>query len=123
MRLQRVSALPLRRVTDAETSSDDATVAIRTNDAVVFYRTADLTSAKPRGITVSLRALKEPQGEGVAVDADGLVLSDRGRVACGQLECAALHVAEVRRPVKGRPTFVRLPAIQQGAPQPGPRLP
>jgi len=73
MTLERVSELPLRRVTDAETSPDGATVAIRTNDAVVFYRTADLTSAKPQGTTVSLRALKEPQGEGVAVDAHGLV--------------------------------------------------
>ena len=73
MTLERVSELPLRRVTDAETSSDGATVAIRTNDAVVFYRTRDLTSAKPQGTTVSLRALKEPQGEGVAVDANGVV--------------------------------------------------
>lgn len=73
MKLERVSELPLRRVTDAETSPDGATVAIRTNDAVVFYRTADLASAKPQGTTVSLRTLKEPQGEGVAVDANGLV--------------------------------------------------
>ena len=73
MMLERVTSLPLRRVTDAETSSDGAWVAVRTNDAVVFLRTADLTSVKPQEMTVSLRGLKEPQGEGVAIDANGLV--------------------------------------------------
>ena len=73
MTLQRVTSLPLRRVTDAETSSDGAWVAIRTNDAVAFHRTADLARGKSGSLTMSLRALKEPQGEGVAVDADGMV--------------------------------------------------
>ena len=73
MMLERVTSLPLRRVTDAETSSDGAWVAVRTNDAVVFFPTADLTRVKPQEMTVSLRGLKEPQGEGVAIDANGLV--------------------------------------------------
>jgi hypothetical protein len=73
MTLERVTELPLRRVTDAETSSDGAWVAIRTNDEVGFYRTADLTSGKTQGVTASVRPLKEPQGEGVALDGNGMV--------------------------------------------------
>lgn len=71
--LERVAELPLRRVTDAETSADGEWVAVRTNDELAFYRTADLTRGKPDGVTMSLRPLKEPQGEGVAVDAGGMV--------------------------------------------------
>ena len=71
--LERVGALPLRAVTDAETSVDGAWVAVRTNDALALYRTADLTRGKANGITTSLRPLKEAQGEGVALDAGGLV--------------------------------------------------
>ena len=73
MTLERVAPLALRRVTDAETSSDGAWVAIRTNDAVVFYRSADLVRGKAQGVTMSLRSLKEAQGEGVALDAGGMV--------------------------------------------------
>ena len=40
--LQRIGQLGLEAVTDAETSSDGAFVAVRTSDEVVFYRTADL---------------------------------------------------------------------------------
>jgi hypothetical protein len=73
MTLERVTELPLRRVTDAETSTDGAWVAIRTNDEVVFYRTAELTGGQPHGVTASVRPLKEPQGEGVALDGNGMV--------------------------------------------------
>jgi hypothetical protein len=73
MTLERVTSLPYRRVTDAETSSDGAWVAIRTNDAVGFHRTADLVRGKSGSLTMPLRALKEPQGEGVALDANGMV--------------------------------------------------
>jgi hypothetical protein len=71
--LERVGALPLRRVTDAETSVDGAWVAVRTNVDVAFYRTADLARGKNEGVTMPLRALKEAQGEGVAMDAAGMV--------------------------------------------------
>ena len=73
MTLERVTSLPFRRVTDAEASSDGAWVAIRTNDAIAFHRTADLVRGKSGSLTMSLRALKEPQGEGVALDANGMV--------------------------------------------------
>jgi hypothetical protein len=73
MALQRVAELPLRQVTDAEASPDGAWVALRTNDDVVFYRTADLIDGHRQGVTASVRPLKEPQGEGVALDGNGMV--------------------------------------------------
>jgi hypothetical protein len=77
--LERVADLPLKRVTDAETSVDGAWVTVRTNEDVVFYQTADLVRGKADGVTVSVRALKEPQGEGVALADDGtLYLTSEG---------------------------------------------
>jgi hypothetical protein len=90
--LQRAGSLALRHVTDADASPDGSLVAVRTNDELVFYRTAELTrgAAKPRGVTVSLRALKEPQGEGVAVGPDGSVyLASEGSGGAGRL--TSLH--------------------------------
>lgn len=74
MRLERVAELPLKLVTDAEASADGAWVAVRTKDELVFYRTTDLVRGNAgSGITVSLRSLDEPQGEGVALDEKGTV--------------------------------------------------
>jgi hypothetical protein len=73
MTLERVAPLAMRRVTDAETSPDGEWVAVRTNDALAFYRSGDLVRGKGQGITVPLRPLKEAQGEGVALDASGMV--------------------------------------------------
>ena len=73
-RLQLVSRLPVARVTDADTSADGNWVALRTNQELLFYRTHDLVSgasAQPRRF--NLRGLGEPQGEGVASGADGIV--------------------------------------------------
>jgi hypothetical protein len=73
--LHRVGTLGLRAVTDADASPDGRFVAVRTNHEVVFYPVADLTSGSPmpRGTRTSLRTLKEPQGEGVAVGSGGLL--------------------------------------------------
>jgi hypothetical protein len=83
MRLERVSALPIDRagvgdgpvrVTDAESSPDGHWVAVRTHDAVVFYRTSDLVSGSTReSFRTDVTSLREPQGEGVAMDASGNV--------------------------------------------------
>jgi hypothetical protein len=73
MTLERVAELPLRRVTGADVSADGAWVVARTGDEAVFYRAADLAGGTPRGISVSLRELDEPQGEGVALDAGGML--------------------------------------------------
>lgn len=81
MRLERVAELPLSNVTDAETSADGAWVAVRTKDVLAFYRPADLVRGGPPAATVSLSPLNEPQGEGVALDEDGMVYltSEGGR--------------------------------------------
>ena len=90
--LQRAGSLGLPRVTDADASPDGSLVAVRTNDELVFYRTAELTTggAAPRGVRVSLKALKEPQGEGVAVGPNGNVyLASEGSKGAGKL--TSLH--------------------------------
>jgi hypothetical protein len=90
--LQRVGTLGLRRVTDADASPDGRIVAVRTNDEVVFYRATDLTNggATPPGTRTSLRRLKEPQGEGVALGRNGEVyLASEGTGRAGTL--TSLH--------------------------------
>lgn len=72
--LQLVRRLPLARITDADVSPDGARVALRTNDEILFYPTADLLKAKastPQRFDV--RSLREPQGEGVTLGTDGTV--------------------------------------------------
>jgi hypothetical protein len=81
IRLERVSALPIARagagngpvrVTDAENSPDGQWVAVRTHDAVLFYRTSDLVSGSTReSFRTDVTSLREPQGEGVVMDASG----------------------------------------------------
>jgi hypothetical protein len=86
--LQRLGTLGLHRVTDADASPDGHRVAVRTNDELVFYRAEDLTSGKPvpRGDRISLRTLREPQGEGVALGSDGEVyLASEGTGRAGRL--------------------------------------
>jgi hypothetical protein len=72
--LQRISELGLEAVTDAETSSDEASVAVRTSHDVVIYRTADLIggSVRPR-MRISIDGVREPQGEGVALGESGIL--------------------------------------------------
>ena len=73
-RLERVAGVPLMRVTGAAASPDGAWVALRTNDEVVFFPARQLLAGMAdSGRRFDLRALKEPQGEGVAVGADGVV--------------------------------------------------
>ena len=77
VRLERVADLGLggkQRITDGAVSPDGQWSALRTHDAVLFYRTSELGSGK---LTEALRAdvggLKEPQGEGLALAGDGTV--------------------------------------------------
>jgi len=77
---RRVAQLGLAAVTDAETSADGASVVVRTSHEAVLYRTADLI----RGTSapywrIALGGLREPQGEGVAIDGNMLYLSSEGR--------------------------------------------
>jgi hypothetical protein len=62
------------RITDAGASPDGRWIALRTRDAVTFYRSNDLTSGR-RGESFSfdVRELGEPQGEGIALAGGGTV--------------------------------------------------
>jgi len=60
------------RITDAETSPDGTTVAIRTNEALFLVATDVLTDGRLTGMrSFPLRVLREPQGEGVAIGQSG----------------------------------------------------
>jgi hypothetical protein len=84
-------------ITDAETSLDGRTVAVRTNDAVFFVPTASLVAGRmTEATTFSLRRLGEPKGEGVALGTNGEVFligeGGGGRQATGtfaRLTCMA----------------------------------
>jgi hypothetical protein len=77
---QRIGQLGLGAVTDAETSRDGTIVVVRTSREAVLYRTTELM----RGVTapyfrIWIDGLREPQGEGVALDGNMLYLSSEGR--------------------------------------------
>jgi hypothetical protein len=83
IKLLRIGELRLMAVTDAEASPDGMSVAVRTSDEVVIYRTADLVTApgvaRPT-VRIPIDRLKEPQGEAVALGGDGsLFLASEGR--------------------------------------------
>lgn len=73
-RLELVAKLPVARITGGAASPDGHWVALRTNEELLLYRMADLTGGKrtePRRF--ELVSVGEPQGEGVAIGADGLI--------------------------------------------------
>ena len=76
---QRVGQLGIAMVTDAETSRDGTSVVVRTTDEVVLFRTADLIRGTYTPfVRTRIDGLREPQGEGVALDGDMLYLSSEG---------------------------------------------
>ena len=103
LRLRRVGALRLTGVTDAEASTDGQSVVVRTSREAAVYRTTEVVGwpdpPSPQGYGAARRtnipigALREPQGEGVALDGDVLHLaSERGAWNSGgrllSLRCA-----------------------------------
>jgi hypothetical protein len=85
-------ALVKERVTGASASPDGRWLAVRTYRSLFFYRTADVTGGTPQEtLRFDLRKVGEPQGEGVALAADGTVyLSSEGGGRSGglsQLAC------------------------------------
>jgi hypothetical protein len=82
------------RVTDAEASPDGQWVAIRTNDALLVYRSADLLAHRTHTLwRADLRFLSEPRGEGVAISNDGDVYLASERVSEGAATFAHLKCA------------------------------
>lgn len=75
---QRIGQLGLTQVTDAETAPDERSVVVRTEHEAVFYRLDDQKLGDPF-LRIPLDGLKEPQGEGVALDGSKLYLSTEGR--------------------------------------------
>lgn len=65
---------PMDAVTGAGASQDGAWVAVRTYSRLLLYRTADLLGSGEPAFSMDLTPLNEPQGEGVAMRADGTVL-------------------------------------------------
>ena len=97
VRLERIgtldSALVKEMVTGANVSPDGRWAIVRTHRSVLFYRTADLAAGKLQAAErFDLRKLDEPQGEGVAIAADGTVyLAGEGRGrggSFGQISCS-----------------------------------
>jgi hypothetical protein len=79
IRLERVATMHARpknneRITGASASPDVHWVVLRTNDALLFFRTADLISGRfGDAQRFDLKQLREPQGEGATLSADGTV--------------------------------------------------
>ena len=62
------------RITDGAVSPDGQWVALRSTQAMIFYRAADLLSGNWReAARVPLRSLREPQGEGLTFGSDNTV--------------------------------------------------
>jgi hypothetical protein len=81
IRLQRIASLGLVGVTDAGTSPDGATVAVRTSGEVVIYATVDLIRGNVAArVRIPVNAIGEPQGEGLALGQGGMLyLASEGR--------------------------------------------
>jgi hypothetical protein len=79
MRLERVGGTSSStnrdsRITDGSVSPDGQWVVLRSRSALTFHRAAEILAGKWHAVsTVDITSLKEPQGEGVALGADGAV--------------------------------------------------
>jgi hypothetical protein len=67
------------RPTAADSSADGQWVAVRTTHHVAFYRSADLTAGRWReALRVDVSGMREPRGEGITFEPDGVVLVGEG---------------------------------------------
>jgi 8-oxo-dGTP pyrophosphatase MutT (NUDIX family) len=57
------------RITGADMSADGQWIVLRTNVDVAFYRARDFAGGSPAAVRMNLKALDEPQGEGVTFGA------------------------------------------------------
>ena len=72
-RLSEAARVLPRQVTGASAAPDGSVIAIRTYETLQFYRWDGAKLVPLEDGTVNLRMLREAQGEGVGVGADGLV--------------------------------------------------
>lgn len=81
VRMERIGELGLAVVSDAEASPDGQSVVVRNANEAIVYRTADLLrgGSALSGWRIPVDGLREPQGEGVALDGDVLYLASEGR--------------------------------------------
>jgi hypothetical protein len=70
--LQTAGMLPIEKVTDAEASQDGQWIAVRTNTELFFLREEEFALGA-HGAPIKLAKVGEPQGEGVAIGANGRV--------------------------------------------------
>ena len=71
---ERIGQLGLAAVTDAEASPDETLVAVRTSDEVVVYGSTGLINGGNTPLVrIPIDGLKEAQGEGVALGANGML--------------------------------------------------
>jgi len=95
MTLQRIAGLGLTAVSDAEASPDGRTVAVRTERTVLLYRSADLIEGRAAPyFRLRIDGLREPQGEGVAIDGNELFLASEGGLWSNAGSLVALRCAE-----------------------------
>jgi len=80
VRMERIGELGLAAVSDAEVSRNGQSVVVRNSREAIVYRTADLLrgGSALSGVRIPLQGLREPQGEGVALDGDVLYLASEG---------------------------------------------
>jgi hypothetical protein len=79
MRLERVTALPMEKVTDADTSPDGEWIGVRSKEEVIFFRDEEFALGE-HGTPVNLRPFGEAQGEGIALAEGGRVyLASEGK--------------------------------------------
>ena len=80
VRMERIGELGLSGVSDAEVSRNGLSVVVRTSREAIVYRTADLLrgGSALSGVRIPVQGLREPQGEGVALDGDVLYLVSEG---------------------------------------------
>lgn len=105
-RVRSITRTPVSRpnqVTGADATPDGRWVAVRTYSSLFLYRTEDLFAGRDAAAArVDLARLGEPQGEGVALRADGTVLltSEGGRkgvrASAARLRCTLRAPASVR---------------------------
>lgn len=70
----QVGVADRRKVTGAAASADGRWVALRTGTAITFYAAGELIAGKVREVfRYDVTRVREPQGEGVALGADGAV--------------------------------------------------